>query len=154
MGRAGKILVLAGVWALTLAAGEAYATIGPDIQPGARMLAASRAFGLSAGADWDGRSGEVDAVFSFQTALRRGGLLGHGTMVRVDWLPGRDDALAMGLHIPLGQPFAGRTRRRDVDVDPPAVQRIPLSTERVPAEQRALRSAHELHLVHVDEFHA
>jgi phosphatidylserine/phosphatidylglycerophosphate/cardiolipin synthase-like enzyme len=113
--------------------GEVYATIGSGVEPGARILATSRVFGLAAGADWNNRSRELDALFSFQTALRRGGLLGHGTMLRVDWLPRRDDALAMGLHIPLGQRFAGRTRSKDVDVHPPALQRIPLSTERVPA---------------------
>src|SRR5450756_2574146 len=62
-------------------AGEAYATVDPGVQPGARLLATSRMFGLAAGVDWDGRSRRVDALFSFQTAIRRGGLLGRGTMV-------------------------------------------------------------------------
>jgi hypothetical protein len=114
-------------------AGEAYATVDPGVQPGARLLATSRAFGLAAGADWDGRSHQIDAVFSFQTAIRRGGLLGHGTMVRVDWLPGRDDGLHAGIHVPLAQPWVGRTRRRDDDVDLPAPHQMALSSNRVPA---------------------
>jgi hypothetical protein len=118
-------------------AGEAYATFDPGVQPGARLLATSRVVGLAAGADWDGRSRQVDALFSFQTAIRRGGMMGHGTMLRVDWFPWRNDALSAGLHIPLGQPFAGRTRRKDVDVDAPAPQRIRLSTEQAPTTAEA-----------------
>jgi hypothetical protein len=118
-------------------AGEAYATVDPGVQPGARLLATSRMFGLAAGVDWDGRSRRVDALFSFQTAIRRGGLLGRGTMVRADWLPGRDNALNVGIHVPLAQPWAGRARRRDVDVAPPAPHRMPLSTDRAPAGAEA-----------------
>ena len=118
-------------------AGEAYATVDPGVQPGARLLATSRALGLAVGADWDGRSRQVDAVFSFETAIRRGGVLGRGTMARVDWLPGRDHALNVGIHVPLAQPWAGRTRRKDVDVEPPAPHRMPLSTDRAPAGAEA-----------------
>jgi len=118
-------------------AGEAYATVDPGVQPGARLLATSRVFGLAAGADWDARSRELDAVFSFQTALRRGGLFGHGTMVRVDWLPGRKDALSLGLVVPVAQPWAGRTRREDVDVAPPTPHKMPLSTGRAPPAAEA-----------------
>src|SRR5512142_1908739 len=34
-------------------AGEAYATVDPGAQPGARLLATSRALGLAGGVDWD-----------------------------------------------------------------------------------------------------
>lgn len=73
-------------------ASEVFATVDPGVQPGARLLATSRALGLSGGAEWDGRTHSVSTMFSFETAIRRGGLLGHGTMVRLDWRPGRDDA--------------------------------------------------------------
>jgi phosphatidylserine/phosphatidylglycerophosphate/cardiolipin synthase-like enzyme len=122
-------------------AGEFYGTVDPGVEPGARLLATSRVLGLAAGADWDGRTHQVDGVVSFQTALRRGGVLGHGTMVRADWLPGRGDALNIGLHVPFAQPHLGKTRRRDVDVDPPAPHRMPLSTDRAPgAADAALAS--------------
>lgn len=113
-------------------AGEAYATTGPGVQPGARLLATSRVFGLGAGVDWDGRSRDIDVLLSFQTAIRRGGILGRGTMIRVDWLPGRTDALNLGMDVPLGQPWAGRTRRKDVDVEPPSPHPIPLTTGSLP----------------------
>jgi phosphatidylserine/phosphatidylglycerophosphate/cardiolipin synthase-like enzyme len=112
--------------------GEAYAVAKRGIEPGARILATSRLFGLAAGADWNVRSGNIGAIASFQTAIRRGGLLGRGTMLRIDWLPGRSDALNVGIHVPIAQPQAGRTRRRDIDVDAPAPHQLRLSTEAVP----------------------
>lgn len=118
-------------------AGEGYATVGSGVQPGARLLATSRVFGLAAGADWSSRGGELDAIVSFQTALRRGGLFGRGTMVRVDWLPGRNDALNVGLHVPVAQPWSGRTRRKDADVELPTPHSSPLSNGPVPAGAEA-----------------
>ena len=115
-------------------AGEVYATIDPGVNPGARVLATSRVVGLSVGADWDGRSGELDALFSFRAAVRRGGFLGSGTMFRADWLPGRDDRkVAFGIEMPLGQPLAGKSRQRSTDAAPPAPRKIPL-TNGAPAD--------------------
>jgi len=98
--------------------GEVYFATGAAdarkaIEPGARLLATSRAIGLSAGMDV-GRS--IGPMLSFQTALRRGGLLGHGTMVRLDWLPKGQDRLGLGISVPIGQPLAGRTRPREDEV--------------------------------------
>jgi len=89
-----------------------------DIDPGARLLLTSRALGLSLGVDWV-RNGPLEGILSWQTAVRRGGVLGHGTMVRLDWTPARRDALAIGLHVPLWR-RAGATRPRGTDVDEPA----------------------------------
>lgn len=105
---------------------EAFATVDPGVEPGARLLAVSRALGLSAGVDWDARSRSVDGLISFQTAVRRGGIVGRGTMLRADWYPGRSDALNVGLFVPLGSRTVGRSRPRDTDVDAPQVQ-IPRS---------------------------
>jgi hypothetical protein len=115
-------------------AGEGYAIGDGRLDPdyGARVLATSRVFGLSAGVDWNGRSNDFDAVLSFQTAVRRGGLIGGGTMLRVDWLPGRSHSLSFGLHKPLFQRWAGRTRPFDTDVDPPSSHRVSLGMDRVP----------------------
>ena len=113
---------------------ESYATFDPGIQPGARLLAVSRAFAISAGVDWDGRSGDIDAVFSYQSAILRGGLLGRGTMLRVDWLPGRSNTLNLGVFVPIGNEWAGRTRPRDTDVAPPPAPRMTLTSEPQPAD--------------------
>jgi phosphatidylserine/phosphatidylglycerophosphate/cardiolipin synthase-like enzyme len=88
---------------------------------GARLLARMPALGLAAGADWRATSGDVDPILSFEMAGRRGGVLGHGSMLRVDWLPTRRNTVAVGVDIPLMQPFAGRTRPRGTTADlPPA----------------------------------
>ena len=118
-------------------AAEGYATADPGIAAGGRVLATSRALGLSAGVDWDARTGNSDLLVSFQTALRRGGVLGRGTMLRADWLPGRSDALNVGVFVPFGSRVAGKSRPRDTDVDAPPVLRMPLSEAQLPWESAA-----------------
>lgn len=90
--------------------GEAFVTKTPGLEGGARLLARVPAIAIGAGVDWNARSGDFDLLFTYQSAIRRGGLLGRGTMLRVDWLPGRDHRFGVGVHVPIGQPFAGRTR--------------------------------------------
>jgi hypothetical protein len=78
---------------------------------GVRALANVPFSGIGAGADWRVTSGGVAPIFTFHTALRRGGLFGHGTTLRLDWLPPRHE-IDLGVNVPLAQPFAGRTRPR------------------------------------------
>lgn len=101
---------------------EAYAVAGGgDAPAGARLLEVARALNLGAGVDWDARAGNAVFVLSWNTALRRGGILGRGTTLRVDWLPPRRRSLLVGLNVPLFQPWAGRTRPLHTGVDlPPA----------------------------------
>lgn len=77
---------------------------------GVRFLANVPALGLGLGADWRPRTGDIATILTFQAAIRRGGLLGHGSTVRFDWLPARHQTFGLGLQLPLLQPFAGRTR--------------------------------------------
>src|SRR5688572_5765229 len=111
--------------------------------PGVRALLTSRALGLSGGIDFDITSEKnLTGLFSFQTAIRRGGILGRGTMVRLDWYPWRDHELSAGIFLPIAHPFAGRTRSRDTDVDPPlSPVRSPLRPARLPARAEAALSA-------------
>ena len=88
---------------------EAYTSIGGR-SSGARLLAQSKLFGLSVGADWNVPLHNVSPIVSFETAIRRGGLLGHGTLARIDWLPDRSQSVAIGISVPLFRPLAGRTR--------------------------------------------
>lgn len=98
-------------------AAEAYGTLGGDLAgAGVRFLATSRGLNLAAGADWSMTAGHVDFLLSFRTAVRRGGLFGGGSMLRLDWLPTRDQTFGIGVEVPLGQHFAGRTRPRRTDV--------------------------------------
>jgi phosphatidylserine/phosphatidylglycerophosphate/cardiolipin synthase-like enzyme len=81
----------------------------------ARVFAKMPSLGFSAGADWQVTSGKIDPIVSFEMAGRRAGLIGHGSQLRIDWLPSRE-RFALGLQIPLKQPFAGRTRARTTSV--------------------------------------
>lgn len=87
-----------------------------DGSAGLRALATIPAAGFGVGADWRVTQSRVDPLFTFQTALRRGGLLGHGSMLRVDWIPARHQEFGIGLSLPFDQPFAGRTRPRATSV--------------------------------------
>jgi phosphatidylserine/phosphatidylglycerophosphate/cardiolipin synthase-like enzyme len=87
---------------------------------GARVLARVPVFGFGVGADWRATSGDLDAVLSFQAAVRRGGVLGGGSMLRVDWIPARNQTFELGVQVPLMQPFAGRTRPRPTSVELPS----------------------------------
>src|SRR4051812_35066461 len=89
---------------------EGYGSIGGAEDQGLRAMATSRLLATSLGADWDIRHGRLNTIVSWQSAIRRGGLLGHGSMLRVDWVPERGQTLRVGLAAPLFQPLAGRTR--------------------------------------------
>lgn len=86
---------------------------GGEVSAGVRVLATSRVIGLSAGLEQTllGVEG-LGLAFSWQTAIRRGGIFRGGSMVRVDWLPRGDGAYGIGITVPLSQKFAGRTRER------------------------------------------
>jgi len=101
--------------------GEAYGMSGGGFAgEGLRLRADSRVLALGAGVDWNIERRRVDFMLSYQTAILRGGLLGHGTMLRLDWLPTRGRSFAAGIKVPFLQPFAGRTRPRHTDAELPA----------------------------------
>jgi phosphatidylserine/phosphatidylglycerophosphate/cardiolipin synthase-like enzyme len=104
---------------------EAYGSVGGAEDAGVRVMATSRMFATSIGADWDVRHGRVNTIVSWQSAIRRGGLLGHGTMVRVDWIPERGQTVRLGIAAPLFQPLAGRTRPRETTVGLPYLRELP-----------------------------
>jgi hypothetical protein len=84
--------------------------IGGDDNFDVRAIAAVPVLGIGIGADWCLTCSEIDALVTFQTALRRGGVLGRGTTIRFDWMPSRGGMKSLGLQFPLFQPFAGKTR--------------------------------------------
>src|SRR5437773_1614743 len=131
------------VTGLLAVTGEVYASYtGVTAGSGARLLATAPALGLGAGADWDARAGHVDFLMSVHAAVRRGGLLGHGSMLRVDWLPGRSQSIGLGFDLPIDQPLAGRTRARHTDVRlprPDSPGAVTLAGPLAPAADSALR---------------
>ena len=68
-----------------------------------------RSLYLKAGVDYDFQREDTSFILSLTVPLRRGGILGHGTHFRVDWLPGRGNSWNFGLQIPL-EPHMGKTR--------------------------------------------
>ncbi len=92
-------------------AGEGYVSGGGDkVDGGVRFLGVSRIFFMQGGVDYSLRNNDVDFLMSFTVPLRRGGPLGKGGNLRIDWFPGRNHSFSVGLSIPLGQPFMGKTR--------------------------------------------
>jgi hypothetical protein len=119
--------------------GEVFGAFDPGVGAGVRLFATSPVLGLSAGGELGGELDWPQPIFSFQTAIRRGGLFGHATMARVDWKPGRS-AFNVGLHIPFTK-HAGTTRPFDTDVEAPAPRQTSLSTSAVPREAETALAA-------------
>lgn len=114
---------------------EPLLTVSPEIHPGMRAMVTSRAIALAAGAQFVQGSQHVEPVLSWYSAIRRGGVLGRGSMLRVDWMPAGADQIAVGLGVPIGG-RAGVTRPHVVGV------RLPGGTlERLPRDTMPGRSA-------------
>jgi phosphatidylserine/phosphatidylglycerophosphate/cardiolipin synthase-like enzyme len=91
---------------------EAYGGIR-DTRPGwgVRPALVSWVAGLGAGLDLDGADGRVDPVLFVHSPVRRGGLAGHGSGLRIEWYPTRNHGLGAAVVRPLGW-HHGRTRPR------------------------------------------
>ncbi|MGE4082617.1 MAG: hypothetical protein AB7H93_06415 [Vicinamibacterales bacterium] len=76
---------------------------------GLRVLAVSPLARLHAGVDYDFRDQRFDLLIGADFTVRRGGLFGYGSRLRLGWLPGRDQTLQVGLSVPIRQK-AGVTR--------------------------------------------
>lgn len=76
---------------------------------GLRLLGVSPLARLHAGLDFDARSGGVDWLIGTDFNIRRGGLFGRGSRLRLGWIPGRGQTLQVGVTLPIAQ-NAGRTR--------------------------------------------
>ena len=119
---------------------EGYSTTAGIEDAGVRAMATSRLLATSVGADWDIRHHHVNTIVSWQSAIRRGGLLGRGSMLRVDWIPARGQTVHLGLAAPLFQPLAGRTRPRVTTVkipDPPQPRARPIAAHDATTQQLA-----------------
>ncbi|MBN1781092.1 hypothetical protein JW948_08220 [bacterium] len=91
--------------------GEVYYRNGGRMSDGGlRLLLSSRLLFLQAGADYSIRDDKIRALLCLEIPLRRGGPLGRGGNLRYDWMPGSHNTFGIGLSLPLGQPFMGKTR--------------------------------------------
>ncbi|MEJ2504223.1 MAG: hypothetical protein P8177_13080 [Gemmatimonadota bacterium] len=93
---------------------------------------------LGAGWQYEFRSSRDGPYFTLRHPLRRGGVLWPGGQVRLLWTPGDDSGLSLGVTVPLAQPFAGRTRPREVEasVPLPLAARGPATTSLSEAVER------------------
>jgi hypothetical protein len=93
---------------------------GDELDGGFRGMFLIPFFALGAGADYNFNDERLDFVLRFFAPLKRGGIAGNGTQIRLDWIPGRDQTLNLGVTVPLRQRFQGRTRPRDINWDIPS----------------------------------
>lgn len=77
---------------------------------GARAMLSVPILRFGLGADYNIPDGDGDFLLALSFLLRRGGVFGHGTDIRFEWLPGRGNAFNVALNVPLWQPNAGKTR--------------------------------------------
>ncbi|HWA56415.1 MAG TPA: hypothetical protein VG692_04125, partial [Gemmatimonadales bacterium] len=92
---------------------EAYArTIDSHVDGGLRGLVLSHFFRLGGGIDLPAATLKPAFVLTFVAPVRRGGIVGNGSDLRLQWTPARGQLLSLNLTIPFRQPNLGRTRPR------------------------------------------
>lgn len=80
-------------------------------------------FRVGGGWQYEFRGADSRYYLTLRHPLRRGGVFWPGGQARILWTPGKDQSLTIGVTAPLGRPFAGRTRPREVEAFVP----LPLS---------------------------
>ena len=108
------------------------------VDGGGRALLELRSLFLKAGVDYDVQREDTSFILSLTLPLRRGGILGHGTTLRVDWLPGRGNSWNFGIQVPL-EPYMGKTRPRVTDVPLPRARKPETTASLSPAIVAAMR---------------
>jgi|GEM_PF-4720075 len=69
---------------------------GRQLNGGGRLLFKIPSLHVSLGPDYDVESDEVDLLLRLELATRRGGIFGKATMLRIDYLPGRQNTIMIG----------------------------------------------------------
>ncbi len=87
---------------------------GDEGDGGVRALFAIPFLRLGFGVDWSFKDGSVPFLMRLAIPFKRGGFIGRGGQVAVDWLPARGNSFNVGLQVPLAQRWAGRTRPNHV----------------------------------------
>jgi hypothetical protein len=98
---------------------------------------------IAFGGDYNALDREIDVFLSLIHPFQRGGILAPGGALRIDYLPGRGHSVGLGVRLPIGQPFLGKTRPRQdhvplLDPEPP-----PIYLDADSTLERALASASE-----------
>lgn len=101
---------------------------GEQADAGLRGLLVSQTLRLSAGVEAGIRDGRIAPMLGYTVPVRRGGVFGGGSVLRLEWLPGSGTARVSVL-APVARPWAGRTRPRTGEVQLPLRSR-PAATTR------------------------
>jgi phosphatidylserine/phosphatidylglycerophosphate/cardiolipin synthase-like enzyme len=115
------------------------------IDGGARGLLLTNLFRLGAGVDYSAHDG-ADFLLAYVASGRRGGLIGRGSELRLEWLPTRHNSLNLAVNVPLGQPHRGRTRPDRVYVELHLDRPRPLPVALHPALEPVLDSLRDMAL--------
>ena len=92
---------------------------GNEADGGVRLLLSSQTLRVSGGAEYDGRDGRVYPMLAYTTPVRRAGIFGGGSWLRIEWLPGAGSSVRASVLAPLHEPYAGRTRPRAGELNLP-----------------------------------
>jgi hypothetical protein len=108
---------------------------------GFRLSLMSPFLRIGLGADYNVPAEEVDFLFTFVFPVRRVGIFGHGTDLRFEWLPTRDQSINLAITVPLWKSYAGKTRTRHDYARIPKSTPVPIdSVENDPALEEALEN--------------
>ncbi|HEY7700437.1 MAG TPA: hypothetical protein VIE88_18565, partial [Vicinamibacteria bacterium] len=121
---------------------------GTKFDWGVRAQLRSPFLRIGVGADYSGVYRRTDFLLSIVHPVRRGGIFGFGSSLRLDYLPSRNHSLAVGFELPVGRTLPmGRTRPRDSAVrltipDSGPVPNVSLPTSLLDAMQGVEDAAH------------
>ncbi|MCP4397134.1 MAG: hypothetical protein GY801_07535 [bacterium] len=92
-----------------------------DFDGGGRLVGKIAPIFLQAGVDYNIGTENAAFILSLNLPLRRGGIFGHGSELRVDWLPTRNQTFNVGLQFYFGQPTRGKARPKQAKAVLPKV---------------------------------
>lgn len=117
---------------------EGYAGMrGTTVDGGLRAMLRSPYLGTAIGVDYNVDRGRADLLIALQSPVRRGGLVFPGGLLRLNWYPMERHGFTLGLNVPVGQPFVGRSRPV---VDHVLVAAEPARAIRYPVDDAALEA--------------
>jgi hypothetical protein len=103
-----------------------------EFDGGGRALFSIPSLHVGVGADYNALDNNTALLLRLELPMRRSGIFGRGTEVRIDWLPNRGNTFAVGINAPLWGRNIGKTRpqRDSFELDHPPMQRLGIPADR------------------------
>jgi len=121
---------------------------GTEGDGGLRASLVSPSLRLGFGVDYNFVDETTDFMMTVFVPVRRGGVFGHGTDLRLEWIPNRGHSVNLAVTVPLGKSHLGRTRARDDHVRLTHPKPAPVHHRPSPALEDALANVRHLgHLI-------